>query len=203
MAIAIVISGGRSESHGFILSTVAFGFGFPEAPQTVGSDNPAGRRWRGAIRLGAPGSSRPRRRPARRLRVHFFGPAVQPAPMVSLCGWTRVVPSLYQRPLISGLSLRKRSDEAIELDHHGALRAPRDDNRLHYTGDWYYFFFNSRPIATITSATTRIPATVQTHMPPPDHPCIHPSVWFIIKVFAVCCDGAATAPLGCANRLAS
>jgi len=31
----------------------------------------------------------------------------------------------------------KRSDEAIELDHHGALRAPRDDNRLHYTGDWY------------------------------------------------------------------
>jgi len=31
----------------------------------------------------------------------------------------------------------QRSDEAIELDRTGALRVPRDNNRLNYTGDWY------------------------------------------------------------------
>jgi len=43
---------------------IVSGFSFPESVQTAGSDNPACRRWHGAIRLRAPGSPRPRRRPA-------------------------------------------------------------------------------------------------------------------------------------------
>jgi hypothetical protein len=32
----------------------------------------------------------------------------------------------------------KREDEAIQLDCHGAIRAPRNDKRLEIKGLWYY-----------------------------------------------------------------
>ena len=32
----------------------------------------------------------------------------------------------------------EQSDEAIQLDRHGALRAPRDDKSLKLKGHWYY-----------------------------------------------------------------
>src|ERR1022692_1209154 len=43
------------------------------------------------------------------------------------------------------------------------------------------YFADSLLIATTSRTTTRMPATVQTHIPPPTHPPIHPPVWLIIK----------------------
>jgi hypothetical protein len=41
------------------------------------------------------------------------------------------------RPMKIHCHCEERSDEAIQLDHHGALRAPRDDNSVKGKGDWY------------------------------------------------------------------
>ncbi|HRG56145.1 MAG TPA: hypothetical protein PLG56_08910, partial [Lacunisphaera sp.] len=39
-------------------------------------------------------------------------------------------------PLFSDRHCEERSDEAIQLDRHGALRAPRDDKSPKATGVW-------------------------------------------------------------------
>ena len=50
------------------------------------------------------------------------------------------------------------------------------------------YFLDSLLITTTSRTTTSTPTTVQTHIPPPDHPPIHPSVWFIIKSLWLRCD---------------
>ena len=41
-------------------------------------------------------------------------------------------------PLNLDCHCEERSDEAIHLDRHGALRTPRDDKSLKAEGRWYY-----------------------------------------------------------------
>jgi hypothetical protein len=43
------------------------------------------------------------------------------------------------------------------------------------------YFLDSLAIAATSRTTTNTPINVQIHIPPPDHPFIHPSDWRIIK----------------------
>jgi hypothetical protein len=46
-------------------------------------------------------------------------------------------PTDTNRPMKIHCHCEERSDEAIQMDRHGALRAPRDDNSVKGKGDWY------------------------------------------------------------------
>ncbi|MEJ1973396.1 MAG: hypothetical protein WDM96_13325 [Lacunisphaera sp.] len=45
--------------------------------------------------------------------------------------------SYANRPMELPCHCEEQSDEAIQPDHRGALRAPRDDIRVKGQGDWY------------------------------------------------------------------
>jgi hypothetical protein len=59
------------------------------------------------------------------------------------------------------------------------------------------YFLDSLAITTTSRITTATPITAPSHIPPPDHPLIHPLVWFIIKTFRC---SATNSPLGGSER---
>jgi hypothetical protein len=62
------------------------------------------------------------------------------------------------RPMKIHCHCEEQSDEAIQMDRHGALRAPRDDNSVKGKGYWYQPATGSR--VTWSSFSRRMPPGV-------------------------------------------